>query len=100
MQKGEKSRCLLRGARYLAATALALLALSSMPAEIPPVPKEQALASRIPAWYLAAIKRQVLPSPKRIIDVKLDDDYEDSLVVRDRVIVIPKTIKVLSNRTL
>jgi DamX protein len=49
--------------------------------------------SRIPAWYASATRQQVQPSPKRIVDVQLDDENDDSLVVRDRVVVIPKVIK-------
>lgn len=51
--------------------------------------------SEIPPWHLAAVKQQVQPSPKRVIDVAIEEEVDDSLVVRDRVVVIPKMIKVL-----
>lgn len=49
-------------------------------------------ASIIPPWYVAAVKQQVQPSPKRIVDIKLSEENDSSLVVRDRVLVIPKAI--------
>jgi DamX protein len=50
-------------------------------------------ASKIAPWYLSAVNQPVQPSPRRIVDVKLDEEpFDDSLVVRDRVVVIPKTI--------
>lgn len=48
--------------------------------------------SRIPGWLVSSVKQQVQPSPKRIIDVVLEEENDDSLVVRDRVVVIPKTL--------
>ena len=50
--------------------------------------------SKIPSWVEAAVRQQVQPSPKRIVDVVLEDENDDSLVVRDRVVVIPKTLNV------
>ncbi|CDZ78656.1 cell division protein DamX [Legionella massiliensis] len=50
--------------------------------------------SQIPAWYVAAMRQQVQPSPKRVVDVAIEDESDDSLVVRDRVVVIPKTIAI------
>lgn len=49
-------------------------------------------ASVIPPWFVAAVKQEVQPSPKRIVDIKLGDENDSSLVVRDRVVVIPKSI--------
>ncbi|KTD39319.1 DamX-related protein [Legionella nautarum] len=48
--------------------------------------------SQIPGWLASAVKQQVQPSPKRIVDVVLEEESDDSLVVRDRVVVIPKTL--------
>lgn len=50
--------------------------------------------SQVPSWLTAAVRQQVQPSPKRIVDIVLDDENDDSLVVRDRVVVIPKTLNV------
>ncbi|WP_347251249.1 AAA family ATPase [Legionella sp.] len=56
----------------------------------------QAFASRpseIPGWLTASVRQQVQPSPKRVLDFAIDEDENnDSLVVRDRVVVIPKTL--------
>lgn len=56
----------------------------------------QALISRpsqIPGWLTASVKQQVQPSPKRVLDFALEEEENnDSLVVRDRVVVIPKTL--------
>ncbi|HHF7345852.1 TPA: AAA family ATPase [Legionella feeleii] len=57
---------------------------------------EQELISKIPAWYIAAEVQPVQPPPlKRITNIVLDDDdgNDDSLVVMDRVVVIPKTLQ-------
>lgn len=48
--------------------------------------------SQIPTWYIAATIQQVQPSPKRVSNLALEDELDDSLVVRDRVVVIPKIL--------
>ncbi|WP_019217357.1 AAA family ATPase [Legionella tunisiensis] len=61
-----------------------------------PVIRQQELVSKIPAWYIAAEVQPVQPPPlKRITNIVLDDDEgnDDSLVVMDRVVVIPKTLQ-------
>lgn len=50
--------------------------------------------SQVPGWLVNTVKQQVQPSPKRIIDVAIDDETNDTLVVRDRVVVIPKILHV------
>ncbi|MBA2651950.1 MAG: SPOR domain-containing protein [Tatlockia sp.] len=50
--------------------------------------------SQIPTWFEAANRQQVQPSPKRVVDIAIDGENDDSLVVRDRVVVIPKTITI------
>ncbi|KTC85659.1 MULTISPECIES: AAA family ATPase [Legionella] len=80
--------------------------LPSLVPLVPSLEKEQVLVSQlpdinhelasrpsqIPGWLASAVKQQVQPSPKRIVDVALDEESDDSMVVRDRVVVIPKTL--------
>ncbi|WP_028388668.1 AAA family ATPase [Legionella fairfieldensis] len=49
-------------------------------------------ASHLPAWYVEAVREPAQPSPRRATDIALDDGTDDLLVVRDRVVVIPKTL--------
>ncbi len=48
--------------------------------------------SQIPGWLVAAVRQQVQPSPRRVLDVAIEEEHDDSLVVRDRVVVIPKVL--------
>lgn len=59
--------------------------------ELPKIHEElMAKASHISAWNLGE-KLAVQPSPK-LVDVKLKEDANATLVVRDRVVVIPKSL--------
>ncbi len=84
-------------------------ALQPLPSLVPDIPLEEMVlisqlvdikqelvsqGSLIPSYYLAAISQQTQPTPRRIVNVQLDDETDDSLVVRDRVVVIPKTLNV------
>lgn len=61
--------------------------------EVPP----EILVSQIPAFYVAATHLSVQPSPlKKIYELPQDPDdenYNDQLVVMDKVVVIPKNLK-------
>lgn len=89
---------------------VAVITEETLPSEVPAVPQilnepaltsempviqQQELVSRIPAWYIAAEVQAVQPPPlKRITNIVLDDDEnDDSFVVMDRVVVIPKTLQ-------
>ncbi|MBA3536921.1 MAG: SPOR domain-containing protein [Tatlockia sp.] len=133
----EKYKYLLRGASFLAAAAIALVASSylwpnrflpssedfqdeyesaqsfaeisqPLPSLIPIIPEREPILisqlteinqelltkrSLIPSWYVATVN-QVQPSPRRVVDIKIDDENDDSLVVRDRVVVIPKILTI------
>ena len=48
--------------------------------------------SKIPIWFAGAIIQKSQPSPKRVVDVALEEEENDSLVLRDRVLFIPKSL--------
>jgi DamX protein len=135
----DQYKYLLRGASFLAAAAIALVASSyiwpnrflpssedfmdeyestqtyaeisqPLPSLIPIIPEREPILvsqltdinqelrskrSLIPSWYVAALNQQAQPSPRRVVDIKIDDENDDSLVVRDRVVVIPKMLTIL-----
>lgn len=51
--------------------------------------------SQIPVWHVGAIQEPIRPSPLRVTNIVLDDldEHDDSLVVMDRVVVIPKNLQ-------
>lgn len=66
--------------------------------ELPNIEKELMRGiSSIPSWSEGTTRLPIQPSPKRILDVSLDDNSNDSLVVRDRVLVIPKVFSAKKN---
>ncbi|WED43840.1 SPOR domain-containing protein [Legionella cardiaca] len=52
------------------------------------------MTSYIPALHISAVRQEVQPPPlRRVVDISLDEEEVDnSLVVMDKVVVIPKTI--------
>ncbi len=55
--------------------------------------------SLLPSLYVGAITQQAQPSPKRVVDISIDDN-DENLVLRDRVVVIPKNLNRLPSKTI
>lgn len=55
--------------------------------------------SRIPVWLAGATRQPLQSSPIRVTNLAVENEFDDSLVVRDRVVVIPKVIPLPVEKT-